>query len=54
MNGMELIEDVFSDRDESLIYSIKLSEVEDNDSWYRSKELYGGYSVKSAYNLIKK
>ncbi|XP_031108675.1 uncharacterized protein LOC116013165 [Ipomoea triloba] len=48
---MELVRDVFNDRDALLILSIPIPLVPSSDIWYWERELHGLYSVKSAYRL---
>lgn len=49
---LDLIADIFDDRDANLIVSIPLN-INEKDSWYWHREKLGQYSVKSAYALIQ-
>ncbi|XP_074356428.1 uncharacterized protein LOC141696142 [Apium graveolens] len=49
---IELVLDVFEERDAELILSIPLTE-NDKDTWYWRHEKMGHYSVKSGYNVIQ-
>ncbi|KAL8113779.1 hypothetical protein AgCh_020904 [Apium graveolens] len=48
---VDLVRDIFNQRDTSLILATSVGE--DNDGWYWRKEKLGQYSVKSAYILIQ-
>uniref|UniRef100_A0A803PGZ2 RNase H type-1 domain-containing protein n=1 Tax=Cannabis sativa TaxID=3483 RepID=A0A803PGZ2_CANSA len=50
---VEVIVDLFNNRDKELIYKIPISATNVTDSWYWSKEVSRIYSVKSAYKLIQ-
>lgn len=49
---MDLINDMFEQRDANIILSIPL-DAEKNDTWYWRREKMGHYSVKSAYMLLQ-
>ncbi|KAL8133670.1 hypothetical protein AgCh_008927 [Apium graveolens] len=49
---VDLINDLFIERDANLILSIPVRRL-DNDSWFWRKEKMGTYSVKSAYDVIR-
>lgn len=49
---IDLIFDIFNDRDANLIVSIPLRNNE-SDAWYLRGEKSGVYSVKSAYDLLR-
>ncbi|XP_074363041.1 uncharacterized protein LOC141703396 [Apium graveolens] len=49
---VELLNDIFEDRDVNLILSIPIGRVE-FDSWYWNKEKLGTYTVKSAYAVLQ-
>ncbi|XP_073137573.1 uncharacterized protein [Henckelia pumila] len=48
---IDIIQDLFSERDQRLILSIPLSRQECDDNWMWANERFGVYSVKSGYNL---
>lgn len=50
---VDLIIDVFIERDASLIMGIPLASNSEDDTWYWRKEWLGQYSVKSAYHLLQ-
>uniref|UniRef100_A0A803PCL7 Uncharacterized protein n=1 Tax=Cannabis sativa TaxID=3483 RepID=A0A803PCL7_CANSA len=50
---IEIINDLFNDRDKDLILSSPISPSNVVDTWYWSKENSGCYSVKSAYALLQ-
>lgn len=50
---MEVIRDLFDDRDQLLICGIPLSPRHEEDTHFWSKERSGFYSVKSAFNLLQ-
>ncbi|KAF4387929.1 hypothetical protein F8388_005546 [Cannabis sativa] len=50
---VEVISDLFNNRDKEFIYRIPISTTNVTDKWYWSKEVSGTYSVKSAYKLIQ-
>lgn len=49
---LELLHDMFEERDFSLIVSLPLS-IDEDDSWYWSLDRLGHYTVKSAYQLTQ-
>ncbi|XP_060965763.1 uncharacterized protein LOC133034618 [Cannabis sativa] len=51
---VEILDDLFVDRDKHLIMSIPLSDNNLEDHFVWSKETSGFYSVKSAYNLLQR
>lgn len=51
---LELVRDIFNERDQDCIISITLNELNNEDIMYWSIEKSGVYSVRSAYNLIQK
>lgn len=49
----EVLTDLFNDRDQQCIRSIVLSESDNEDCLYWSKESTGLYTVRSAYKLLQ-
>lgn len=49
---VDLIRDIFTNRDANLIFSIPVQR-DQEDSWYWRHEKMGSYSVKSAYSMIR-
>lgn len=49
---VDVVRDIFNDRDANLILSIPLRRTED-DVWFWRKERLGHYTVKSAYAVVK-
>lgn len=49
---VDLIRDIFDDRDVNIILSSPLNNAA-QDSWYWRKEKMGSYSFKSAYSLLQ-
>uniref|UniRef100_A0A803QFT1 Reverse transcriptase domain-containing protein n=1 Tax=Cannabis sativa TaxID=3483 RepID=A0A803QFT1_CANSA len=49
---LEILQDIFIDRDINLIVTIPLH-IEDADAWYWRNEKLGHYSVKSAYKVLQ-
>lgn len=49
---VDLIRDIFEERDADLILSIPLRE-DDRDTWYWCHEKMGHYSVKSGYIVLQ-
>lgn len=50
---IDLIEDMFNERDRRCILQIQISPRWEEDVMYWSKEVSGNYSVRSAYKLIQ-
>ncbi|XP_074363930.1 putative mitochondrial protein AtMg00310 [Apium graveolens] len=50
---IEVIKDLFNDRDQECIISLQLNDIMNEDKLYWSKEASGSYSVKSAYRLLQ-
>lgn len=49
---VDLVKDLFSERDQRLILSIPLSQYERDDNWMWGEERNGLYSVKSGYKIM--
>lgn len=49
---VDLIHDIFNERDANLILSIPIQST-DNDSWFWRKDKMGQYTVKSAYDVLR-
>lgn len=49
---VDLIEDIFSERDANMIFTISFQRM-DNDSWFWRKDKLGHYTVKSAYTVLR-
>ncbi|KAL8104689.1 hypothetical protein AgCh_028771 [Apium graveolens] len=49
----DLLQDIFEQRDINLILSIQIKR-SDNDSWFWSHDSMGQYTVKSAYDIIRR
>uniref|UniRef100_A0A803NKE8 Reverse transcriptase domain-containing protein n=1 Tax=Cannabis sativa TaxID=3483 RepID=A0A803NKE8_CANSA len=49
----DIIQDLFEERDQALIYSIQLSDTTVEDQWYWKYENHGGYTVNSAYKHMQ-
>uniref|UniRef100_A0A803Q469 Reverse transcriptase zinc-binding domain-containing protein n=1 Tax=Cannabis sativa TaxID=3483 RepID=A0A803Q469_CANSA len=50
---LDIVNDLFEERDKNLVLSIQLSENATADEWYWSKEANGFYTVKSTYRLLQ-
>ncbi|KAM6593350.1 hypothetical protein CsatA_001053 [Cannabis sativa] len=50
---LELLDDMFVERDKNLISSIQLSSSTNNDSWYWNMEYADLYTVKSGYKYLQ-
>lgn len=50
---MDLIEDMFNNREKELIYNISLGVSMERDGWYWLGEMVGDCTVKSAYKHLQ-
>ncbi|XP_060965292.1 uncharacterized protein LOC133034254 [Cannabis sativa] len=49
---LEVISDIFNDRDKEIIIRTNIDQDTPMDTWYWHKDLYGFYTVREAYRLL--